>query len=155
MNTKKLVKITSTLFLSIGLSSTVWAYDAAFKNLDNSFALIMDSSPSLTKEVLDYTRKAKKMGLKTKKIGKYSVVENVLMYANFNQDKILLSEHTIGPGFSKTITLYDVSNNKAVKKDEVWISSASELTFKTNGNKVIIICDGDPSCSGEKNILGK
>lgn len=122
----------------------------SFKSVDNNFALILDASPELRKNVKEYIERAVHGGLakdSIKKIGNHEIIDRI-KYAKLDNIvtgslALIVLMPVLGPGFDNLVTRYQLDGMKATYLEKATING-KDIKVKWGGPvEVTVVPDGN------------
>ena len=122
----------------------------SFKSVDNNFALILDASPELRKNVKEYIERAVHGGLakdSIKKIGNHEIIDRI-KYAKLDNIvtgslALIVLMPVLGPGFDNLVTWYKLDGMKATDGERKTVNG-KDIKVRWGGPvEVTVVPDGN------------
>ena len=122
----------------------------SFKSVDNNFALILDASPELKKDVKEYLKRAVHSGLakdSIKKTGNHEIIDRI-KYAKLDNIvtgdlALLVLMPVLGPGFDNLVTWYKLDGMKATNGTKNTVNG-KDIKVKWRGPvEIEVVPDGN------------
>ncbi len=132
------------------IDEAIYRSFVSFNSVDNNFALILDASPELRKNVKEYIERAVHGGLakdSIKKIGNHEIIDQI-KYAKLDNIvtgslALIVLMPVLGPGFDNLVTRYQLDGMKATYLEKATING-KDIKVKWGGLvEIEVVPDGN------------